>query len=150
MGSTVDCAIVMYVCVYYTIYNGSLPLQNMTSYQAYLTYPVEVARMQELEPKISGGTTVVLAVVCGNTLYVANTGDSRAVLVNENERGLQQVVQLSEDHGVENLGELRRLMELGLDREQLQHAGRLGGQENTRSIGDYSIKAGYKDVDTLQ
>ena len=122
----------------------------MTSYEAYLTYPVEVARMQELEPKISGGTTVVLAVVCGNTLYVANVGDSRAVLVNENEKGIQQVVQTSEDHGVDNLDELKRLVDLGLNREQLQRSGRLGSQENTRSIGDYSIKAGYKDVDTLQ
>lgn len=124
--------------------------QNMTSYEAYLRYPVEVARMQELEPKISGGTTVVLAVVCGNTLYVANVGDSRAVLVNENEKGLQQVVQMSKDHGVENFDELKRLVDLGLNREQLQRSGRLGSQENTRSIGDYSIKAGYKDVDTLQ
>ena len=122
----------------------------MTSYEAYLTYPVEVARMQELEPKISGGTTVVLAVVCGNTLYVANVGDSRAVLVNENEKGLQQVVQMSKDHGVDDLDELKRLVDLGLNREQLQRSGRLGSQENTRSIGDYSIKAGYKDVDTLQ
>ena len=122
----------------------------MTSYEAYLTYPVEVARMQELEPKITGGTTVVLAIVCGNTLYVANVGDSRAVLVNENEKGIQQVLQVSEDHGVDNIDELKRLVDLGLDREQLQRSGRLGSQENTRSIGDYSIKDGYKDVDTLQ
>jgi TAK1-binding protein 1 len=123
---------------------------DMNSYQAYLTYPVEVDRLQELEPKISGGTTVVLAVVCENTLYIANTGDSRAVLVNENEKGLQQIVQLSVDHGVENLDELKRLMDLGLDRNQLQRSGRLGSHENTRSIGDYSIKEGYKDVDTLR
>ena len=122
----------------------------MTSYEAYLTYPVEVARLQELEPKIAGGTTVVLGVVCSNTLYIANTGDSRAVLVNENEMGVQQIVQLSVDHGVGNLDELKRLVDLGLNREQLQRSGRLGSQENTRSIGDYSIKEGYKDVDTLQ
>ena len=122
----------------------------MTSYEAYLKYPVEVARMQELEPRIAGGTTVVVAVICGSRLYVANVGDSRAVLVNENEKGIQQIVQLSVDHSVENLDELKRLMHLGLDREQLQHSGRLGSHENTRSIGDYSIKAGYKDVDTLQ
>lgn len=122
----------------------------MNSYQAYLTYPVEVARLQELEPKISGGTTVVLAVVCGNTLYIANVGDSRAVLVNENEKGVQQIVQLSVDHGVDDIDELKRLVDLGLDRDQLQRSGRLGSQENTRSIGDYSIKQGYKDVDTLR
>ena len=122
----------------------------MASYEAYLTYPVEVARLQELEPKIAGGTTVVLAVVCGNTLYIANTGDSRAVLVNENENGVQQIVQQSVDHRVDNIDELKRLVDLGLNREQLQRSGRLGSQENTRSIGDYSIKAGFKDVDTLQ
>lgn len=122
----------------------------MNSYQAYLTYPVEVARLQELEPKVSGGTTVVIAVVCGKTLYIANAGDSRAVLVNENEKGIQQIVQLSEDHGIDNIDELKRLVDLGLDRDQLQRAGRLGSHENTRSIGDYSIKAGYKDVDTLR
>lgn len=122
----------------------------MTSYQAYLTYPVEVARIQELEPKISGGTTVVLAIICADTLYIANTGDSRAVLVNENEKGVQQIVPLSVDHGVETIDELKRLIDLGLDRKQMQSSGRLGSQENTRSIGDYSIKEGYKDVDTLQ
>ena len=122
----------------------------MNSYQAYLQYPAEVKRLQELEPKISGGTTVVLAVVCENTLYIANTGDSRAVLVNENEKGLQQIVQLSVDHGVENLDELKRLVDLGLDRDQLQRSGRLGSHENTRSIGDYSIKEGYEDVDSLR
>ena len=124
--------------------------QGMKSYQAYLTYPVEVARLQELEPRIAGGTTVVIAVICNNTLYIANTGDSRAILVNENEQGLQQVVQLSVDHGIENIDELRRLVSLGLDRNQLERSGRLGSQENTRSIGDYYIKEGYRDVDTLQ
>ena len=122
----------------------------MNSYQAYLTYPVQVNRIQELEPKISGGTTVVLTVVCNNTLYVANTGDSRAVLVNENEKGLQQILQVSVDHGVENVGELKRLVDLGLDRRELERSGRLSSQENTRSIGDYYIKEGYKDVDTLR
>ena len=122
----------------------------MNSYQAYLTYPVQVNRIQELEPKISGGTTVVLTVICNNTLYVANTGDSRAVLVNENEKGLQQILQLSVDHGVENVDEVKRLVDLGLDRHELERSGRLSSQENTRSIGDYYIKEGYKDVDTLR
>ena len=109
-----------------------------------------MARLQELEPRISGGTTVVIAVLCNNTVYIANTGDSRAVLVQENEKGLQQAVQLSVDHGVENVDELQRLVSLGLDRRQLESSGRLGSQENTRSIGDYYIKEGYRDVDTLR
>lgn len=122
----------------------------MNSYQAYQTYPLQVARLQELEPRISGGTTVVIAVLCNNTVYIANTGDSRAVLVLENEKGLQQAVQLSIDDSVENVDELQRLVSLGLDRRQLESSGRLGSQENTRSIGDYYIKEGYRDVDTLR
>ena len=109
-----------------------------------------MARLQELEPKISGGATAVVAVICNNLLYIANVGDSRAVLVVENEKGLQQVVQLSVDHSVGNIDELHRLTSLGLDRRQLESSGRLGSQENTRSIGDYNIKEGYRDVDTLQ
>ena len=58
--------------------------------------------------------------------------------------------QLTQDDGVENEGELRRLELLGLKREDLLKAGRLGTQENTRSIGDYYIKEGYRDVDSLR
>ena len=92
----------------------------------------------------------MVAVITNNRLYVANVGDSRAILAYEERDGSLQVKQLSEDHGVENEQEMQRLMALGLDREQLKNSGRLGTQENTRSIGDYSIKGGYKDVDVLR
>lgn len=91
----------------------------------------------------------MIAVICDNNLYIANAGDSRAVLVYTKPDGTLATMQLSEDHSVENEGELRRLRELGLDESELKKSGRLGSQENTRSIGDYYIKEGYKDVDTL-
>ena len=122
----------------------------MKSYQAQQNFPAEVARLQELESYISGGCTAVVAVLTYDRLYVANVGDSRAILAYEESDGSLQVKQLSEDHGVENERELERLMAVGLDREQLKKSGRLGTQENTRSIGDYSIKGGYKDVDVLR
>ena len=123
----------------------------MRSYEAYLSFPWEVARLQELEPKLSGGCTAVVAVLCKSRLYVANVGDSRAVLVYEEKKGgTLRHLQLSTDHGVENRDELSRLGKLGLDPRQLERNGRLGSQENTRSIGDYYIKEGYKDVDTLR
>jgi len=111
----------------------------MKSYQAQQSFPVQVARLQELESCISGGCTAVMAVLTSSRLYVANVGDSRAILAYEASNGSLQVKQLSEDHGVENERELERLTALGLDREQLKKSGRLGTQENTRSIGDYSI-----------
>ena len=50
-------------------------------------YPYEVSRLEELEPLISGGCTAVVAVVCGNKLYVTNVRDSRAVLVYQTSNG---------------------------------------------------------------
>ena len=138
------------VCSAMYNYYLSSYLQGMKSYQAQQSFPGLVARLQELESCISGGCTAAVAVLTSSRLYVANVGDSRAILAYEASNGSLQVKQLSDDHGVENEQELERLTALGLDREQLKESGRLGPQENTRSIGDYSIKAGYKDVDVLR
>ncbi len=81
---------------------------------------------------------------------MANAGDSRALLVLEQPNGTLVAEQLTQDHSVENEEELRRLEVLGLDPRELIKAGRLGMHENTRSIGDYSIKQGYKEVDILR
>ena len=124
-------------------------MQELNSYQAQQKFPTEVARLQELESHISGGCTAVVAVLTNNRLYVANVGDSRAILAYAAKDGPLQVKQLSEDHDVENEQELKRLVALRLDREQLKNSGRLGTQENTRSIGDYILKGGYKDMDML-
>ena len=124
-------------------------LQELNSYQAQQKFPVEVARLQELESHISGGCTAVVAVLTSDRLYVANVGDSRAILAYTAKDGRLEIKQLSEDHDVNNEQELKRLVALGLDREQLKKSGRLGTQENTRSIGDYILKGGYEDMDIL-
>ena len=91
----------------------------------------------------------MVAVLTNDRLYVANVGDSRAILAYAGKDGSLQVKQLTEDHDVNNEQELKRLVALGLDREQLKKSGRLGTQENTRSIGDYILKRSYKDIDLL-
>ena len=124
-------------------------MQELNSFQAQQMFPAQVARLQELESHISGGCTAVVAVLTSDRLYVANVGDSRAILAYAAKDGSLQVKQLSEDHNVNNEQELKRLVALGLDQEQLKKSGRLGTQENTRSIGDYILKGGYKDMDLL-
>ena len=117
--------------------------------QAQQVYPVEVARIQKLDSHMSGGCTAVMAVLTTDRLYIANVGNSRALLAYKERDGSLQVKQLSVDHSINNEQELERLTSLGLDREQLKKSGRLGTQENTRSIGDYILKGGYKDMDIL-
>ena len=60
------------------------------------------------------------------------------------------VKQLSVDHNTKNEDELRRLEKVGLNASTLRRNGRLGMQQNTRSIGDYSIKGGYTNMDILR
>ena len=42
--------------------------------------PQQVDEIDHLDNQIKGGTTVVLALIYNNHLYVANVGDSRALL----------------------------------------------------------------------
>ena len=148
----VYCAIPHLLCLYILVYPSILcnSLQCRSSYEAYLQYPEEVSELQELEGLLSGGTTVVLTVIINDRLHVANVGDSRALLVREVAEGILDPEQLSTDHGVDNDNELARLVAIGLDGEQLRKSGRVGSQENTRSIGDYCLKGGYKDVDAFR
>lgn len=59
-------------------------------------------------------------------------------------------MQLSVDHTVYNEDEMCRLLTIGLDRDELKREGRLGTQENTRCIGDYTIKDGYAEIESLR
>lgn len=123
--------------------------EGLSSYEAYQQFPEEVARIQALQDEISGGTTAVLALIFQGKLFVANVGDSRALLCKEMPESTLAVEQLSVDHVTNNKDELARLANLGLDIQQILRNRRIGNQENTRSIGDYGVKGGYKDFDIL-
>lgn len=66
----------------------------MSSYEAFQKYPEQVERIQELNDKITGGTTAVIALIFNNKLYVANAGDSRAVLCRQVDETSLQVEQV--------------------------------------------------------
>ena len=83
-------------------------------------------------------------------LFVANVGDSRAVLCYLDKNGELQAEQISDVHNVYNPNEQQRLSRLGMSIDHLVRFGRLGPYQVTRSIGDHAIKGGYKDVDILR
>ena len=60
----------------------------MSSYEAQQFFPEYISRIQEIEPELAGGTTVVVAIIVNGSLYVANAGDSRAVLVRKTPNGI--------------------------------------------------------------
>lgn len=125
-------------------------MQGLNSYEAYLQYPHEVAELQYLDQKMSGGATVAVAGVQigreGCKVWSANVGNTRVVLCESKEK----CEQLSVDHGATNEDELDRLVDLGLDKAKILKDGRLGGYENFRCLGDYALKEGYRDVDDMR
>jgi hypothetical protein len=76
---------------------------------------IQVDKLNALNCELSAGTTVVVALIYCGRLYVANVGDSRALLCRTDSNGVLRVVQLSVDHDLSNEDELLRLSQLGLD-----------------------------------
>jgi len=79
------------------------------------------------------GSTAVVVVIIGSTLYCANTGDSRAVLC----RGGSDVKALSHDHKPNRPDEKQRIERLGGCVLYNRVMGRLGV---SRAFGDKSLK----------
>jgi len=72
--------------------------QGLSSYEAYQKFPEQVNRIQALQDEISGGTTAVLALIFQRKLFVANVGDSRALLCREIQEGnlfVEQVFKMA-------------------------------------------------------
>ena len=61
-----------------------------------------------------------------------------------------RVSQLTVDHDLGNTAELARLAALGLNVDVLRARGRIGEHHNTRTLGDYNIKSGYREFDYLR
>lgn len=78
----------------------------MTLEKTFLTAEADFLRMAHVE-SIGGevqrsGSCVIAILIVGETAYVANTGDSRAIM---SINGGKNFVQLSNDHKPENLSE---------------------------------------------
>ncbi|KAG5328227.1 TAB1 protein, partial [Acromyrmex heyeri] len=109
----------------------------------------KVDKLNALNCELSAGTSAVVALVYRGKLYVANVGDSRALLCKTDSNQVLRVVQLSLDHDLRNEDELLRLSQLGLDVESIRQGSHLGNQENTRCLGNYLVKGGYREFEEL-
>ncbi|CAM9344685.1 unnamed protein product, partial [Chrysoparadoxa australica] len=86
------------------------------------------------EHAIQAGCTSIVVLLVGNMLYIANAGDSRAILC----KAGGQVFALSEDHKPTQQRELDRIQKAG---GFVTPAGRINGNLNlSRSIGDLKYK----------
>lgn len=123
--------------------------EGMKSYDAYKSHPHLVEKLKALNYELSCGTTAVIAFIMNGRLFVANVGDSRALLCKKDENGVLRVMQLSADHDLSNEDELLRLYNLGLRFDTQSKGYQLGNQKNTRCLGNYLVKGAYKEFEEL-
>ncbi|GIX73530.1 TGF-beta-activated kinase 1 and MAP3K7-binding protein 1 [Caerostris darwini] len=128
--------------------NLRLQLQGLRTKEAMEQCPETVQRFKTVREEIQSGTTAIVALILKNKLYVANVGDSRAVLCTEKDGNIC-ISQLSTDHTFANEDELLRLSHLGLKREKLMQQSMSALQNCTRCIGNYTVKGGYKEFANL-
>ncbi|KAI8916602.1 phosphatase 2C-like domain-containing protein [Powellomyces hirtus] len=128
----------------YDIINGAIDLDQATPYAD------RVAEMRSvLRPAIAGSCAIV-AYMEGNNLYIACTGDSRAVVARRRGDGSYEAVELSQDQTTANPAEYARLMEEHPNEQGVVSRGRvLGGLMPTRAFGDSRYKWLQTEKDVL-
>jgi len=105
-------------------------------------------KLRELDLQARIGCSATAAVIVNKKLFVANVGDTRAVLCSQLPSGELRVTKLSVDHVLGNEDEDLRLSQLGLSAEQADRALNIPGY--TRCLGYHDAKGGYTDVDALR
>ncbi|XP_060560245.1 TGF-beta-activated kinase 1 and MAP3K7-binding protein 1-like [Ruditapes philippinarum] len=123
--------------------------EGISYHEACQQYPDIISKLHALDKEISGGTTGTVVLIYNNKLYVANVGDTRALLVQTDAGGIMSVRQLTVDHTIDSEQEQVRLRTLGLDVDKLFQLRKIGTSDCTRCIGDFHTKGGYKDIDIL-
>ena len=131
-----------------------------SSYFAGHNNNLDISRpLPKLDQKLSGGTAVAVAFIKDGTLHTANAGDCRVIIVSKRP-GADKLtpIQVTRDHSLSTSGELERARRAGMSPEQEATwitagrggQGRLSGQENTHSLGDWSYKFNYKSIESFK
>lgn len=127
----------------------SYRIEGLSAYEAYKEMPQVVEEINKISRTLSSGTAVALALIYNNKLFVSNVGNCRVLLCKSDPNSVLKVVQLTVDHDLKNEDELLRLSRLGIKIEDLRKHCHLGNQENTRCLGNYLVKGGYKEFEAL-
>ncbi|MBA3953736.1 protein phosphatase 2C domain-containing protein [Candidatus Dependentiae bacterium] len=144
-----------------TLQNSDNPQQTLQEALEKTTASLENSKLKDIAQKM--GTTAIVALIKNNDLFVANIGDSRAVLCREGE-----AIALSDDHKPERPDEATRIkaagghiIKIGLNHhrqprllpERFWHKSKAPLRINTensmqgsclsmtRSIGDFALRA---------
>ncbi len=72
-------------------------------------------RLNLINEDLKVGTSIVLALIHKQKLYICNIGTCRALLCKNDNNNVLRVVQLSVDHNLYNEDEILRLNQLGVD-----------------------------------
>jgi TAK1-binding protein 1 len=119
---------------------------DLSQYDIAQKYEDVLNRLNSINKELTIGSSVLVALMTNNKLYISNLGVGRALLVKDdvkNEASLR-VIQVTVDHNLSNEDELLRLCSLGLDAASLRNE-----LASTRCIGNYMGKGGYKDSEFL-
>lgn len=104
---------------------------------------------------MSGGTQATIALVKDHKLFVANVGCSRAVYCTFEDSNQLNVKQITNEHNLKNINELKRLARCDVNIEGLCHQDYVYERNGmfldcTRCIGDFWMKKEAKALDILK
>lgn len=80
----------------------------------------ELEHLHQLNANISSGTAAAIALIYNKTLFVANVGNCRVLLCENDPNAVLKVIQLSIDHDTRNEDEVLRMSQLGLQADRLR------------------------------
>lgn len=136
-------------CVHWAIFCPAVSVENedrsFDLLQSFVLAQKNLAKRYELDDptaeEVQAGCTAVVALLHKNTLYVANAGDSRAILCRNG-----KALALSEDHKPSQAVERERIVAAGGYLSEIGGMCRVNGNLNlSRAIGDLKYKSN-KDV----
>jgi TAK1-binding protein 1 len=103
--------------------------------------------LKKLDNQAQIGCSATVVLILNRKMFVANVGDTRAVLCSQTPNGEMKVTRLTVDHVLGNEDEELRLSQLGLSPREAEEA--LSTNGYTRCLGYHDAKGGYSEVEAL-